>query len=526
MSFPNFTFWPHLPATVGVEVCCLAALGLVAQRFFRSAVWQRTVWQMTVVCLLLLPVSEWTGFGRGAAGFLFGQLRESWNTSPGALLLLAALDDKQTARSSMAATNQVHATQGRGEILAKLNRIRLNEVSFDLPLSEVVNLLRAESKERDPDGVGVNFMINPRAIANAGAPPVELSRVRIKISPPLRNLRMLDLLNVMTKVANPPIWFSVDDYAVMFWPKPPGQAALFTEVFKVDPNTFVQGLSGVSAINLRPGTTSAGGGGSGDSSAGSGVTIPSVQVAPAAQGGNSTERINETVKDYFTASGVDLTDPGKTLFFNNRTGELLVRATLTDLETVRSAVELLNQQPPQMLITATFVELSQEDVRALGLNWVLGSNTFMKIPTMANEAGIMSDLQYRTAINAIKQRAGAVLLAAPKVTTLSGRQTHIAMSDGDKGVALDVIAGVGPDGFSIQTTAVPSIKTGKETWQIGASHKLWDGQTLVVGGVMTNQLPGAGKVRMVFVTPRIINPMGNPVHSDAELSKRPGIPAQ
>src|SRR5208283_4516620 len=57
--------------------------------------------------------------------------------------------------NAMAATNQVYAT-GRQEILAKLNRIHLDEVSFDLPLSEAVNLLRAESKKRDPDGVGVN----------------------------------------------------------------------------------------------------------------------------------------------------------------------------------------------------------------------------------------------------------------------------------------------------------------------------------------------------------------------------------
>ena len=73
MSFPNFTFWWHLLATVGFEVCCLAALGLLAQCIFRPAVWQRTIWQVTVICLLMLPASEWIGFGRGAAGFLFGK---------------------------------------------------------------------------------------------------------------------------------------------------------------------------------------------------------------------------------------------------------------------------------------------------------------------------------------------------------------------------------------------------------------------------------------------------------------------
>jgi hypothetical protein len=75
MSFPNLTFWSHLLATLGVEVCCLAALSFVAQRFCRPAFWQRAVWQVTVICLLLLPASEWTGFARGTTGFLFGQKR-------------------------------------------------------------------------------------------------------------------------------------------------------------------------------------------------------------------------------------------------------------------------------------------------------------------------------------------------------------------------------------------------------------------------------------------------------------------
>ena len=75
MSFPNITFWSHLLTTVGVEVCCVAALGFVAQRFFRPAVWRRTVWQITVICLLLLTASDLTGFGRGTAGFLFGHKR-------------------------------------------------------------------------------------------------------------------------------------------------------------------------------------------------------------------------------------------------------------------------------------------------------------------------------------------------------------------------------------------------------------------------------------------------------------------
>ncbi len=75
MSFPNLTFWSHLAATIGAEVCALAALGFVAQCAFRKAIWKRTVWQVTMICLLVVAASEWTGFGRGMAWSLVGPKR-------------------------------------------------------------------------------------------------------------------------------------------------------------------------------------------------------------------------------------------------------------------------------------------------------------------------------------------------------------------------------------------------------------------------------------------------------------------
>lgn len=81
MNFPNLTFWLHLLAALGIEVCVLAALGFVAQRFVDHSSWRRAAWQITVICLLLLVASEWTGAGRGAADFLFGRKRVAESTA-------------------------------------------------------------------------------------------------------------------------------------------------------------------------------------------------------------------------------------------------------------------------------------------------------------------------------------------------------------------------------------------------------------------------------------------------------------
>ena len=87
-----------------------------------------------------------------------------------------------------------------------------------------------------------------------------------------------------------------------------------------------------------------------------------------------TQWIQESARAYFTAAGVNFTQPTQNvLFFNDRTGILMVRASLADLEIIESAIEVLNADPPQVTIEAKFTEISQEDSKALGFDWFLGN---------------------------------------------------------------------------------------------------------------------------------------------------------
>jgi formylmethanofuran dehydrogenase subunit C len=86
-------------------------------------------------------------------------------------------------------------------------------------------------------------------------------------------------------------------------------------------------------------------------------------------------------------------------------------------------------------------------------------------------------------------------------------------------VTLDVLPVVKPDGYFIQITASPAITVGHQTWQVKASGQVLDSQTMVIGGVVTNQLSGPKKVGVVFVTPTIIDPAGHRVHTDDDLAK-------
>jgi general secretion pathway protein D len=642
----------------------------------------------------------------------------------------------------MARTNLVYTTKGRQNIFTKLEAIHLNEVSYDLPLSEVLKTLRDESRKRDPEQRGINFLINPHSDAGVAAAPtdttnpaqptppgvtptapvpvapttVDLSQVTIKIAPPLSDVTLADVLDAITKVADVPIKYTIEDYAVVFSPRPPEAVALYSKQFHVDPNTFVQGLESVRLMDLSNFGQSGGGGG-GRRGGGGGqqqgsptVEIPSVGLGPISQGRqgggvqnaqgvglnfvtrtNSTQTLHEMVRAYFTAAGVNLTDPGKTVFFNDRTGLLLVRASLQDLEVIASAVEMLNQAPPQLTIESKFAEMTQDDSKALGFDWFLGNTTTASgriglqggtapsfqgnstagnpsgifpgggvplgdgtfipgagaigtsaadqlltsglrqtygnnntIPAVGTVTGILTDPQFRVVIRALEQRAGADLLSAPKVTTLSGRQAHISVLDlvqivtgvdlsqssgstanttgtANVGVVasqiqystdqlpfgptLDVMPTVSADGYSIQMVLIPTFteflgydnpgqfvpqaqSVGGSTIgipltavlplprlrvrQVVTTCNVWDGQTVVLGGLISEDirkikdkvpvlgdLPFVGRLfrsesnesskrnLLVFVTPTIIDPAGNRLHTDEEMPfARTSIPVQ
>src|SRR5262249_60396742 len=82
-------------------------------------------------------------------------------------------------------------------------------------------------------------------------------------------------------------------------------------------------------------------------------------------------------RQFFSTAGVDFTPQGKSLFFNDRSGMLMVRATLQDLDIIEQAVQVLNMAPPEVTIEAKFAEITQTDTKALGFDWFLG-NTLMR----------------------------------------------------------------------------------------------------------------------------------------------------
>ncbi len=193
----------------------------------------------------------------------------------------------------------------------------------------------------------------------------------------------------------------------------------------------------------------------------------------------TTDELADIVRQFFSAAGVDLSPP-KTIFFNDRTGMLMVHATMSDLDLVQQAIHVLNMSPPQLMIEAKFAEVSQDDSRAMGFDWFLGNTlidggrmgltggtapSYQGQPSPANPqgffpgtsaataiqpsatdgnltsglgnsapaigtfTGILTDPQFRVVIRALENRSGVDLLSAPTITTISGRQAEIKVVD-------------------------------------------------------------------------------------------------
>jgi tetratricopeptide (TPR) repeat protein len=453
-------------------------------------------------------------------------------------------------------------TKGRQAILSKLNNIMLDNVSFDLPLKDVLLKLRTESQKRDPDGIGIKFMINqnvegpePFSTGTTGtveaAPKAEQrdigTDVRIKISSPLHNLRLADVLDAITKVADSPIRYTIKDDAVVFSPmllEPNPGLALYSKTFRVDSGTFAQGLKRLYGTNLSLGGSSPSEGiemddgpdrpADGHDDFG-GPVLPGARLSFVTRT-NETIQLHQMLTQYFSAAGVNL-DPPKAIFFNDGLGLLLVRATLPDLDIIEQAIDMLNQTPPQVTIEARFTEVDEAALQGLALNWntplqeITGLKTatghrFWVATNSQDFTGTITAAQLRSTLTAIEQRFHADVLSVAKVTVESGRQAHLGSSNGAEAETLVVIPAIGPDGYFIQITASPAIMTGPETWQVKAIRKVLDGETMVIGSEITNHSPGPKKVWVVFITPRIMDPAGNPVHTDDELSKRIGTPRQ
>ena len=188
--------------------------------------------------------------------------------------------------------NAVVATsQTRSGVAAILRSIEFTEIMEleGYTMTEVLTFLDSKIKEQNPN---INFIIGsslnqnaPNIAPNVVAQPVEVDPLtglpiqgavpnvnnpnvnnqRVAFNPDdvkiiglktkLRNLNMLQLIELVTLSFDTPIQFTITNYGVVFFPLPADQAGQVSRMFRIKPNTLSNGTPptlGGSKMNQSP----------------------------------------------------------------------------------------------------------------------------------------------------------------------------------------------------------------------------------------------------------------------------------
>ncbi len=234
------------------------------------------------------------------------------------------------------AKSREYTASGREAITEKLRTLIFPRVEFSgATLDEVVELLRVRSKDVDPGGSGISFVIN--VPAEARNKPVSLDLFNVPVEEVIR------YVSEMSGVA-----YKVDDNAVIFVSLSERESSMIARSFQVPPD-FIQSAP----VN----------------DSGAAPADPFGQQAPA--GGALTIR-RMTAREFLEGQGVTFPD-GTSAFFNKATSTLTVRNTLQNMELVELLVERASKAAPKMaVVQVRMIEVNQTNLDELGFDWLLG----------------------------------------------------------------------------------------------------------------------------------------------------------
>ncbi len=415
---------------------------------------------------------------------------------------------------------------GTARITNKLNTIIIPRVEFrDASIREAIDFLREQAAENDPSpegkkGVDIVLRMTPlgqvapppvpvqpavappaaaaspaAAAAPAGAPaggttPVTAAPVvarpvvaagatspaEARITITLNQIPLGEALRYIAAQAG--LKVKVEPYAVSIIPISEQSNDLITKEYRVPPDFISTTLTGTSLLQKGAYTKAEG-------------TAP---AAPAGTGKDTQESTGgrqlvtrEGAKDFLESQGVAF-PPGAGANFLPQSSRLIVRNTQDNLDLVDAIVEQLNLAiPKQVEIESKFIEITQNNLKELGFDWLLGpfnignhkvfgsggtagtgtpvspanfpfvdngvpigqnpvtagnrSGTFGisanaldallfpgasgMAPGIFGLAGVFTDPQFQVVIHALNQKKGVDLLSAPKVTTKSGQRAVI-----------------------------------------------------------------------------------------------------
>ena len=243
----------------------------------------------------------------------------------------------------------------RQQIYDKLRSIHLSEWGplDNLPLSEVIRGLSAETRRIDLEHQGVNFFLSsprpasqPTRLGASGLPiaptnePNNLNATTVRLGTKLYNLNAEEVLNILMKIADRKIQYSVEDHGVVISPAGNEPTPLHTRFFRMnskDNQRALQSMPRELTNTSAMAPDNVGVGRRADFEATNGIRFLN-EITPA-------EVVTPEIRSLLKSFGVELTEPGKAVFYNDKLGLLMIRATLEDLEVIEKALQAFGIMP-------------------------------------------------------------------------------------------------------------------------------------------------------------------------------------
>ena len=170
--------------------------------------------------------------------------------------------------------------------------------------------------------------------------------------------------------------------------------------------------------------------------------FPVEQGALAAVGGDDTD----SLKEYFRDRGIKFPN-GAQIVYDSRISRLIATNTLDNLTRLESIIQNeLSSKDPMVQIQAKFIEIEQNDLKELGFNWAVSNSPASDNGTfdIKNSASKLASVNEPTPtigrynldsggfslqfdVNALNQVDSRNLLSSPRITTMNGQEASIRM---------------------------------------------------------------------------------------------------
>lgn len=361
-------------------------------------------------------------------------------------------------------------SQARRRLLDKLNNITIEKIDFrNANIVDVISYLHQQSivsdRDQTPGEKGVNILLNLRRPgettgrpAAPAAPQAEATDVFAAevASPPaggtagagsipsitltLTRISLMQALKYITECAG--LKYRIEENVVVIFPADIAYGELETRTYKVQPS-IAETFSGGGAAP----------GGEGDR----------LELG-GSKGPVTAER--KDMKQFFINASIPFPEGTSIVYIPGQT-LLIVKNTPENLESFERLLNKLNVPLTQIEIEARFVEIGQNDLEELGLEWLLTDNWELArkqsglppsmqeriqmnknnitkglrelnmnlgqvAPAVGGNMGsimsissILTNPELTVVLHALEQRDGVNLLSAPKVTTKNGGSAEI-----------------------------------------------------------------------------------------------------